>query len=358
MTYARILVINLGGIGDMLLSTPALRSLRQLYPEARISMLTTKKAGEIVKDLPYIDRVYTFELHYGGGIPLWRVFHNAMVLFFLRMKNFGLAINMRTLVSKEGAARMRFLLKCINPKKSAGRDTENRGTFFDVRFFETQQGQKYEMDYDIDMIRLLGGGAVQRQIDFFIKKSDEEKVSGLLRNAGISEKECLIGIHPGGMPSRRWPRENFSRLISLLLKDGNCRIVISGGKDERELAEYLRKVNSERVISLADKLTLKELGALIERCALFISNDTGPMHIAAVLKTPQIALFGPGDITRFDPRNISDNAVVFYEKSVCAPCEKVKCDDMECLKQITPGEVTHEALKLLTQVLRDKSERR
>lgn len=205
------------------------------------------------------------------------------------------------------------------------------------------------MEYDIDTVKALGIEDIDRKIDFCLDAQSEDKIRAMLNDKGIADNDIVIGIHPGGMPSRRWPLDNFIQLMEMINKSLNCYFVITGGAEEISICDELITKMPDKAVSFAGILNIKQTSALISRCNLFVSNDTGPMHIAAVLKTPLIALFGPGDITRFDPRNISDKAAVFYEHVECAPCEKVECDDMKCLKRITPKVVMSIALKLLTR---------
>ena len=348
--FKNILIVNLGGIGDFLLSTPAIRTLRRAYPESTLFLLSSPRITQFAKKLNYIEQVYTFYISYGGRVSFSKILENLSTLLKLRKKHFDLAINMRTLYSKKSAEKIRFLLNVIKPKLKLGRDTEGRGDFFDIKISETNIGQKYEMEYDIEIVEALGIRVVDRRIDFPISSEAEDKVNNLLRKEGIESEDTLIGLHPGGMPSRRWPIENFSQVIKEISKRiPFSKFVITGGEDEVNLGEKLTEITEARTLNLAGKLNIEELGALIRRCSLYISNDTAPMHIAAVLKRPLIAIFGPGDITRFDPRNISDKAKVLYKKVDCAPCEKVSCSDLKCLRAINPGEVVDLALHLLEQ---------
>lgn len=342
-----ILIINLGGIGDILLSIPAMRALRDLYPQAEISMLVTSRVYEIAERLSYIDKVFTFNIRYGGSFSFNNTLKNFKALFALRKKRFDIAINMRTLFSNRSAKKIKFLLDIIKPKTRVGRDTEGKGYFFDVKIPETKKGQKYEMEYDIDTVKALGAEVIDKNIDFEIDEESIEKVNKILEKEDMSKNAILIGIHPGGMPSRRWPIENFSCVIDEVHKKILSKFLITGGREELSLAKKLMKITNAKIINLSGKLNIIELSALIKRCNLFISNDTGPMHIAAILRTPLVAIFGPGDITRFDPRNISNKTVVLYKNAECAPCEKVECKNLKCLKVISPKEVTEATLTLL-----------
>ncbi|MDD2689993.1 MAG: glycosyltransferase family 9 protein [Candidatus Omnitrophica bacterium] len=343
--FKNILVINLGGIGDLLLSTPALCALKNNYSQARITLLVIPRAAELARELSYVDQTYIFKPCFGLD-ALWG---DLKTLLVLRKKEFDLAINMRTLVSKISALKINILLGIINPEVKAGRDTEGRGRFFDIKIPETDKGDKYEMEYDIDTVRALGAQEFNRNLAFNIDKSDEEKISSILKRESINESDILIGVNPGGTPSRRWPVENFSNAIAHISKETRCKFILTGTGNESSLAKRIIELlnNDTNIIDVTGQLSIKELGALIKRCNCFISNDTGPMHIAAILKTPLVAIFGPGYLSRFDPRNISERVVLLYKETECAPCNKKTCWSMKCLKAISPDETVKAVLGLL-----------
>jgi lipopolysaccharide heptosyltransferase II len=344
----KILVINLGGIGDLLLSLPALEALKRKFPQARYDILVTARAAELLQGRALFDTFYFYK----------KGFFNRLCLFLLLRKNrYSLAINMRTMVSGLSAFKMFCVYCLVNPRISAGRDTQKRGWFFDVKVPESWPGEKCEMEYDIEMVSALGAPVPERSFNIPISQESKMAVSVLLDQGGITVNDRLIGIHPGGEPSRRWPAENFQRVIAGINKSGDFKFVITGGKQESGIAQQLAGVPGALVLDLAGKLDLHELAALISRCSLYISNDTGPMHIAAALKTPLVALFGPGSLKRFDPRNIFPQAVVLYQKAACAPCNKKTCSTMRCLKVIQPEAVVQAALLLLEAEGRDFSKK-
>lgn len=343
MSYNKILIVNLGGIGDVLLSTPALRALKNNFPQAQISILVVPRVYEIVKGLSYIDNIFIF---YKGYSPI-SLFKNFFTLLALRKRHFDLLLNMRTIVSEKSARKIKFLINIIHPKLKVGRDTDGRGNFFDLKIPETYKGQKYEMAYDIETVEALSAEVADRSIDFKVDNASIEKIEKILEKEGIYRDDLLIGIHPGGRNSRRWPLENFSQVIAEIYKKISCKFVITGGKDEVSLVAKLVKMTNPKVINLANQLNIRELGALIKRCNLYISNDTGPMHIAAILEAPLIAIFGAGDVIRYDPRNIFGKAEIFHKKVECATCEKNKCKSLQCLIKISSEEVIKTALHFL-----------
>lgn len=347
MSYKKILIVNLAGIGDLLLSLPALKALRKSFPKAKIYLLTTEKVYEIAKNFEFIDQIFCLKLNYGGTLGISSFWRHLITLLKLRRENFDLAVNMRTLVSDKSAKKMLVLLKIINPKKTAGRDTEKRGSFFDLKIPETQTGEKYESEYDLELVEALGVEVNDKEIDFKVSANDSADIEQQLLKRNIPKNSLIIGIHPGGMPTRRWPIENFCQLIVMLSKQIDCYFMITGGYNEINLAQRLEKTLPNKVISFADKLNIQQTAALIAKCNIFISNDTGPMHIAAILKMPLIALFGPGDIKRFDPRVIFKSAIVFYNKQECAPCEQVTCGKMICMQSIKTDDVAKAVIDLL-----------
>jgi heptosyltransferase-2 len=345
--HRKILLINLAGVGDLLLSQPAVRALREAYPQSKICLLTSSKAGDMRDDFLFLDHWVTADVEYRGGLSGGRWLPLVRRVWQLRRERFDLAMNMRTLYSAAGSRKMQWLLRAIAARATAGRNTNGWGPYFTVSIPEPLQGQKYEMEYDIELVQLLGVPVADRTVTFSLPPQAVSRMQELLARERVGATDLLIGIHPGGMPSRRWPAERFSRLIDMLAQRYHAAFVLTGSSQEASLCSRIGALARARVVSTAGRLSLRELGALIRRCNVFVSNDTGPMHIAAVLQTPLVALFGPGDITRFDPRAISHLARVLYHPVACAPCEKAFCADGRCMSAIS----VEEAMAQVTQVL-------
>lgn len=341
-----ILIINLGGIGDALLSTPALRAIRKAYPDSVMSVLTSRGASEVFGSLPYVSDVNTLRLRYGGRLSLGELFGNMRILLGLRNRKFDLAVNMRTIYSRSGAANIRMLLGIVSPKLTAGRNTEGRGEFFDIKIPETAVAEKYERDYDIELAARLGAEADDTRLELVITDEDRAAARAVIESARLP-RGILVGLHPGGKPSRRLPPECFAAVATILRRKLGCELVITGDESEMALADRIIRMSGIAMVNAAGTMTVGATGALIERCSVYISNDTANMHIAAALGTPLVAIFGPGDLTRFDPRRSSAKATVIYHKAPCAPCEDMNCDRLECLKPVSANEVAQAALALL-----------
>jgi ADP-heptose:LPS heptosyltransferase len=341
----KILVINLGGMGDILLSLPAIRALLASKRDAAVTILVAQSGRAAVEWLlPECDaRMLTLS-------RLWdvrRLFNNCLLLLQLRRQRYACAINMRSCASRIGAFKMAFLLWIINPEKCAGRNTAGRSPFFDSAVEESDRGEKSESAYDIDTVEALGISVVDRAIHVTVPDEDRSQARQFLAKLGIDSKRPVIGVHPGGKASHRWPWQRYLELMKKVQGACGGQFIITGSSAEHSLAERLVRGCPQSAVSVCGKLSLGQLAALISCFHLFIANDTGPMHIAAVLRVPLVAVFGPGYIRRFDPRLMSDRAALVYKDTACAPCNKRYCSHMRCLNALTTEEVFSAAMTLL-----------
>lgn len=333
-----ILIVNLGGVGDFLHSQMGLRALRAHYEESSILFLGIARVAELARKSPYFDEVIVFNYD-----PC-----KALLLFLkLRQRKIDLAVNMRTLVSWKGACLMALFFFLAGVKYKAGRDTAGRGFFLDIKIPETDFGDMAEYEYDVNLIEALGVKVSDRQLEIIVSEEDKEYVRGFLSRCNIDQKDLVIGINPGGVSSNLFPVEEFAKVIQRLLQGLKAHIVITGTENERHLFEKLRALTQAPLINAVGKTSIFQLQALIQRCNLYITNDSGPMHIAAFLRVPLIAIFAGGQIRRFDPRNIEANAVVFRQEIDCSPCNKKHCRVLRCVKNFSSEEIAKASISLL-----------
>jgi ADP-heptose:LPS heptosyltransferase len=335
--YGKILIVNLGGIGDLLLCAPALEGISQGNPHAAIDLLCVERVRQLGLDLGVFRSVFT-----PGSGPLGL----AALGLRLRRQRYDLAVNMRTLATDAGARKMRLLFSVIHPAMSAGRDTDGRGNFFDIRLPENEPGRMHELDYDLGMCRLLGLELPPLRLSVQPGKAREQRVRELLSARGIGANEPFVAVNPGGMASRQWPEGNFSAAMRMVRETFPCRFALIGSRQEKALCRRLSEETG--AADLCGDLDVMETAALLSACRLFITNDTGPMHLAAWLKVPMVAIFGPGQLVRFDPRRLSPAACVLYKPAACAPCGKKTCADLRCLTAITPEKTARAALRVLS----------
>lgn len=335
----KILLIELAGIGDTVLSSPAIRNLRRSYPDSFIYLLTFAGPAELIQKSPYLDRIFVFHKGLKG------FFNNILVLNELRGLHIDVAINLYQHYTFRGIINMVLLLKFIRPKKSLGRNTDGKGFFYDIKIEDKIDTERHDVEYKLDLIQALGCDIKERELEVWFDDSDTKKVKEFFEENSILNSDFLIGINPGGhRPAHRWNWENFAKVAEVLAKRYRAKIVITGAKDENWLAKRISQVSTQ-LIDASDRLSLTQLIALIRRCNLYISNDTAPMHIANALKTPLVAIMGPG-VMKTSPYQ-KNNCIILRKDVECSPCYKFRCDDMKCLKTITTGEVIQASESLL-----------
>lgn len=333
----KILVVNLGGIGDFLFSTPALRAIAAKLPSQKVSLLVVPRVVPAAAKLPYIGKINTIET----ALPTPQAI---FTIFKLRREKFDLAINMRSLTSWVGGRKIQFLLNIIHPKQTAGLNTAGMGGFFDIKIPEPLIAEKHELEYHNDIAAALGANVTDKTLDLRYDTASTNRLSDKYR---ISPQNIVVGIHPGGMPSRRWPPEYFAAVIDALAKKIPAKFILTGSRAEKSLTDRIEALTTCQIINAAGGNNFDELCAIIKRCNLYIANDTGPMHLAAILNTPLIAIMGPGQINRYNPQITSPNAVIAHKDVNCSPCNRRFCDKIICLRKILPQEIIAAAQTIL-----------
>lgn len=349
-----ILIINLGGIGDIIMSVPALKALRSFYRNARITVWVVPKAKEVLEGLDYFDKLITMDLSVEErrGVKIFFNLKKMRGLFLfislLRAEKFDMIINMRPLISIISALKMAAIFYAIGAKYRVGRDTAGMGFFLTHKVYEEYISRTHEVEHQLGVARILGAKPGAYGFEIKIPRGEEIFIENFLSANGIEDTDTVIGINPGApWPSKRWPIENFTKAIAGLLKEFKCKIIITGSADEIVLADKLKELTGKGVIIAAGKTNLKQLAALIKRFDLFITNDTGPMHLAAVFNIPQVVIFKPGHTERNKPYTDKEKFVILSKNVKCGPCQRVRCKLLSCLKQITTEDVLNASRMLL-----------
>jgi ADP-heptose:LPS heptosyltransferase len=328
------------------MSTPALKSLRHLYPDARISVWVVPRAREILEGLDCCNEIISFDIPVTVRrglrvfVKLWKLKGIIFFIFSLRKKRFDISINMRPLISFASSLKMATIFGIVGSKYKIGRDTEGRGFFLTHKSPEKYISRIHEVEHQLNLARILGGDIIAHNPEMRIFDSDIQFATDFLSANGIQDSDVVIGINPGApWPSKRWPAENFGRVISVLSKEPGYRIIVTGSAEEGQIANILKEMSGGDIIDACGKTTLKQLAALMKRFNLYITNDTGSMHIAASAGVPMVAIFRPGHIQRNSPYMPPERYIILSGSADCAPCQLVTCASLKCLKSITPEEV-------------------
>jgi ADP-heptose:LPS heptosyltransferase len=325
----RVLIIQLAGLGDMVMATSTIRAIRRLYPNARLCLLINSRSFGIMKDFPYLDEIFAFK-------GLGSVFR---IIFKLRQGHFDLVINLYRLYSFKGSIKMFLLFLAINGRYWVGRDTQKMGFFYHLKIPENLKDQKHEIELQLDIARALGATIDDTTMELPIQDSDKTFITDFLYKQGVSENDILIGFNPGGFrPSRHWFTQRWAQLADTLAESYRSKVIIIADKRDAADVESIAALVKYPVIKLSD-LTLPQLVALIARLNLFITDESGPMHIACAVKTPLVALFGPGEVNKFSPYPPDKRYVVIKKDTQCSPCYKFSCKKRECMSKISVDDV-------------------
>jgi len=331
--YKRILIVRTDRIGDVLLSTPVIKALRDTYPSSYIAMMVSSYTKDIVDGNPYLDEIIIYDKDAGQ-----RSWWNSMKFArHLKKKKFDLALVLHP------TNRAHLVTFFAGIPKRIGYDWKLGFLLTDKIKHNKQYGEKHELEYNLDLVRFLGIEPQDKNLFMPIKPEAEKWVDDWLRREGIRESDKLLVVHPGAScPSKIWPNERFAQASDQLVDKYGFKAVIIAGPRDIILAENVVKNMRNAAVNLAGKISLSQLASVLKRCRLFISNDSGPVHMASALGSPVIALFGRKD-PGLTPRRwgpLGKRATILYKESGCIKCLAHNCQkEFACLKEIQVDDV-------------------
>ena len=331
----KILVIRNDGIGDLLNSTPAIALLRQNYADAEICVLAQPLNAPVLTGNTHVNRVLIFDRE-GAHRQI-----QDQLRFYrdLHREEFDLAIAMRT------ASWSNFVSLLSGARYRLGRYHKHaKGTFTHKWQGNYQKGHIHEVDRNLELMRLICTGEGNRQLVFNVLDDEVSFAKEQLMDWGIRANDFLVCLHPGGSSfDKQWPSENYARLADWLVSEYNAKILIVRGPNEAHLTRNIQKLMTHPSITHAPE-SIRNLAALMKHCNLVICNDSGPMHIAAALNTPMVAIFGPTDHVAWKP--LSGKSTIVRRDMPCWPCSAHKCKiGWECTKKLPVDLVWNEIVR-------------
>jgi len=338
----KIIVVDFGGIGDLVLVIPFLRGLKSAFPTAEVSVLCAERAGQILREQPYIDSLFLTPISF---------FSLLKTGFQLRKKRFDMAINLMPETSYFAAIKMYLLFLLINARQWIGRDTEGRGFFYHIKVPEIKMQMENEVALYGKILKAISDKNFNEQLEFRISQENQKRAGELLKKERNFQNDPLVLINPGSdWPAKRWPIELYAEVIKSL-KGIFSRIEfgVIGTQGERGLAHFIKGNVGDRVFILSGKTLLGVLPAVLEKASLVLTNDSGPAHIARAVGTPVVILAGPSAPAFFTIQGKNETRVIYHPVS-CAPCLKVSCNKMDCWKAISVQEVVEVTSQLLERI--------
>jgi predicted lipopolysaccharide heptosyltransferase III len=310
----KILVIRTAYIGDVVMTLPILKPLKDKFPKAKLTFLTSTAARPILENNPYIDEIVTFDAFWfyktGKG-------EYSRLMKSFRQREFDLVI--------EARGDIRDLLFLVRPLKSKYKISSGigGGTYF-LTHVVPGDGMKHRVDYHLDMARFLGCRTEKLEWNIYLNNDEKAIVDRMLKHAGISQP--FMSAHPGSRLSlKTWPPEKCADLYDRIMEEFNVPLVLFGTAEERGQVRDIMGRMKHRPMDLSGKLSLREMAGVLARSTLFICNDSAPMHIAAAMKTPTVAIFGPSKSRETGPYGGPHHRVVEKE----FPC-RFTCDENTC----------------------------
>jgi len=323
-----ILLIRFGSLGDVVLTTPVIGAVRDAFPNAYIAMLVGSRSADIVSADPRLDEVIFFKRDAKGSKGLEEM---RKVTDLLRGRDFDVSVDMQrkfrsAYVAYKGKVRCRIGYH------------QPRAFLCSIKV--PDEVNKHAVDRNLDLVKPLGIENASREPKMHI--SDEDRLFAIQRFEahGLTSGEPILGIFPGaGWRPRCWMPERFAQVADLAVQNNNARVVVFGGLGEEDIVESVAKNMNSKPVLMNEKVTLRQLAGMIERCDVMLSNDTGPMHISVAIGTKTVALFGPGNHIKFQP--IGEKHTTIRHDVPCSPCKQFtdKCKDNICMKMITVDEV-------------------
>jgi heptosyltransferase-1 len=335
----QILIIKPSAIGDVVHTLPILNLLRRRFPDSRISWLLTPLCAQLLQGHPQLDEIILFERHrYAHG---WRdpsaLGELRDLMRTLRDRKFDLVIDLQGLL-RSGLltyqTRAPIRVGFANAREFAWLAYNHR---VKVKSMEQHAIERYLL-----VAKSLGCDTGPVEYVFATDESDRKFAADLVGNL-----DRFALLFPGSnWETKRWPVENFAALVKPLEERFGLKCFVSGSPDEFELCQ-----NVKGAINLAGKTNLRQLTALIERASLVITNDSGPMHLAAALNKPMVALFGPTNPIRTGPYGSMDS--ILRIDIPCSPCYSRKCSHQSCLRWLQVESVMKQIEMLINGQLSD-----
>ncbi len=335
-----ILVTRTDRIGDVILSLPVAAAIKAANPSARVTFLVSEAPAPVVRMCPWIDEVITTKDRTGDKATLDDIKSHefdAVVCLYPRSQLARLLQQAR-IPMRVGTAR-RFYSYRFNPRINISR----------------RAGGRHERDFNLALLEGLGIDD-PKILDPVCIPSHEARASAriLLGELGIEPGTAFVVIHPGcGGSARNWAPEHYRDLCRRLSQSG-VAIVISGSESERELVEEIADGSGDRIHSIAGRTDLDVLAAVLKESRVFVGPSTGPMHLAAAVGTPVVALFGPVQTTgpdRWGP--LGDGHRVFMPPVETCRCPVNECRQGDCMAMIDPGEVAAAVIAAMAQERRE-----
>lgn len=331
----RILIIKLRYIGDVLLATPTVRSIKAACPDVRITMMVNRGTEDVLFGNQDLDEVIVLDK---GSLLAQGQF-----IAGLRRRGFD------TVIDLTDGDRSAFLSWISGAPVRIGFNDEQRwrGRYY-TQIVPSSPGARHRIDRDLEALKPMAIQACSQDPQLWLTPGEEKSADELLDRLGVRQSQSMMILQPGARYwFKAWPADRYAELADRLTSQYDCQVLIGGSDQDVDLAQQIRQTAKSKPVVIAGRTTIKQFSAIAKKSALFVGSDSGAMHIASAVGTPVVALFGPSNPSEWGPRGSS--VELLYKELDCRSCFHPTCTRGEenCMKLIAVHEVFAAAQRLL-----------
>jgi heptosyltransferase-3 len=345
----RFLVVRTDRIGDVILSTPVVEMIKFHCPGAHVSMLVSAYAAEVLRNNPHLDDVIIDdrENRHKGAKGFF------MLLGEVRRRDFDFSILLKPTL------RLALLLFLARIRHRIGTGYRFYQAFFSRKVYvHRKMNLRHEAEYNLDLLQPFGIKREKIAPKVYLSSDEELFAHQTWERLKLTSDDVVVVIHPGsGDSSLNLPARRFAQVADRLVEKVHARLILTGTEKERGLIDFIKSHMQHRAIDLTGRTNLRQLAAILKRSDVVISNSTGPMHLAAAVGAPTVAIFCPifaaGPI-RWGPYG-QGHEVVLPPVPVCDKCAPRRCPHYDCMEKIKADDIVSKALSLLKEEKQVKS---
>ena len=327
--FSRILLTRMKFIGDVVLTTPIIRSVRNAFPDAYIAYMGEKSAVSLLERNPHLNEIIPFDFSKPTLIEQSRV------AWLLRRRKFDLAIDLFY------NPRSALLTRVTGAQVRVGAERKGRGKLYTIQVRDDGKS-KTAIEFHNQFIRTVGIEPTSNRTEIFLTDDEKREARIYLQwlgyeNNPLDMTKKIVGIHPGATwPAKRWLPERFAELADMIAAKLGAQIILTAGPNDNEVIEVVMK-HSFANVKVIKGLPLRQLAAIISLCSAYVANDNGTMHISAAVGTPTVGIFGPGEENIWFPYSGDEGHTALRRDVPCHPCHLDFCNResdgfMECMK--------------------------
>lgn len=338
----KILLIQLRRIGDVLMTTPSIRSLRLAFPDAFIAFLAEPGPSQVLKDNPHLDQVIVYKKSNS-------IFSYLKFLWELRSQHFDIVIDF---FGNPRSAQMSWMTRA---SMRIGYNFRGRKIYY-THQVDMGAEEQYAAKHKSLLLEPLEVNSDSLKLDYFINKEDRQYVEDLFEQMGLEEKDFVVSLSPvSRQPYKVWPPKNFAQIADYLIERFNCKILFIYGPGEEKFVEDVRQYMRKEALPDYDVPTLGQTRAIFEKVRLHIGNDNGPCHFAIAAGTPTVAVFGKPKAINWTPPHQQRHQAVEYNPGCKNECTYPQCNHLDCINGVPVKDVQDTVLTLINQLQLDKN---